>query len=328
MPPHMEHLAASTDSGITEPTPDIIERAAEWMAHLESGDANEADRTSFERWISEHPAHAIAIERMGGLGNSSEVERETLRRLFLRPRRRVGGVLAIALLAGGGWFLSRLPAVQVHFADERTIVGEMRDVPLIDGSRIVLASDSVVDLDVDHGQRTVRLLRGELLAEVAKSHAVRFQVETSDGTAEARGTAFTVRKDDHATMVAVIASQVRACPVSAGQGQCVTLSPGEQARIADGAVVRLAKVVPGDVGAWTEGWLPVDDKPLPEVLDELNRWRKTSIRFDRQSLSALRVSGIFPLRDTDGALANLAQSQPIAVDWSDPASPVIRRSPE
>lgn len=322
----MDRPPTSIKSGIAEPTPDVIERAAEWMAHLESGDADDADMAAFESWRAEHPAHAVAIERMSGLGRGSEAARETLRRLFLRPRRRGGGAaLVIALLAGGGWFLSRLPAAQVYCADERTIAGEMRDVPLIDGSRIVLASDSAADLDIGSGRRTVRLLRGEMLAEVARGQAARFRVETPDGTADALGTAFTVRREEGATLVSVIASQVRACPVSAAPAQCVTLAPGERARIADGAVARLANVVPEDIGAWVEGWLPADDIPLAELLDELNRWRKIPIRFDRQSLSAMRLSGIFPLRDTDSALANLARAQPITVDRRDPASPIVRR---
>lgn len=321
----MERPPTPTDLREAEPTPHIVARAAYWIAHLGSGNAEAADFAAFEDWRAEHPAHALAVERMSGLGASSEVERETLRRLYLGPRRRLGGAaLVIALVASGGWLLSRLPIMELYLADERTVVGEMRDLTLADGSRIVLATDSAVDLDMMHGRRTVHLLRGELLAKVAKGQGA-FRIETSDGTAEALGTAFTVRKEERGSVVAVISSQVRACPVSPDRRNCLTLLPGERAHMGDSRVTRLSNVDPGDMAAWTEGWLPANDMALPEVLDALNRWRKDPIRFDRQALSDLRVSGIFPLQEGKGALSNIARSQPVEIDRSDPRRPLVRR---
>ncbi len=324
----MARLQTSTDPDGNEPTPDIVLRAAEWMAHLESDDVGAADVTAFEAWQAEHPAHAIAIARMGGFDRAPEVEREALRRLFLRApsHRRLGGAaLIVAMLFGVGWMMSHLPTFQLYFADERTAAGDLRAVPLADGSRIVLASNSAANIDMGDGRRVVRLLRGEVLATVAKGQPTRFRVETADGSAEALGTAFTVRKDARATIVSVVSSQVRVCPAVAEAAACLTLSPGDRAQIADGVVSRLTPVAPADIAAWTDGWLSVDKQPLDEVLDALNRWRETPIRFDPQALSGLRVSGVFPLRDTDSALTNLARSQPIMVDHEDPASPVVRR---
>jgi transmembrane sensor len=321
----MERSPTSTDKACMEPTGEVVACAAEWMAHLESGDADEADLAAFEKWKAGDPSHALAIERMRRFGNGSEVERETLRRRYLGPRRRLGGtVLAVAMLASGAWLLSRLPMVELYLADERTVAGEMRERTLIDGSRIVLATDSAADFDDARGHRTVRLLRGELLAKVVKGQGV-FRVETADGTAEALGTAFTVRKEKRESVVAVISSQVRACPASSDRTSCLTLSPGERARIADGRVTRLSNAEPGDMGAWAEGWLPANDMALTDLLDVLNRWRANPIRFDRQALSDLRVSGIFPLREGEGALANIARSQPVEIDRSDPRHPLIRR---
>jgi len=324
----MEHRAIEPRQDKSEPTPDIVERAAEWLAHLESGDADGADWAGFEAWRSEHSAHELAIERLGGMGErlrgGSEVERETLRRLFLRPRRRMGGaLLAVTVLGGVGWLATTRLEVQLYFADERTAVGEMRSVTLADGSRVVLSTDSAADVG-QNGGRSVRLLRGELLAEVAHQGPTPFVVQTRDGTAEALGTAFTVRKDAEATLVTVVSSHVRACPAKSAGTNCLTLAPGERARLKGDEAIRLDPVSPSDAAAWSEGWLPVEDRALGDVLAELNRWRSGPIRFDAAALSTQRVSGMFPLRDTDQALANLARSQPIAIDRSDPASPIVR----
>ncbi len=329
----MDPLKIQADTA-AEPTVQVVERAAAWMAHLESDDADEKDHADFRRWCAEHPSHALAIQRMGGLSRRTEIERETLRLLFTRPSTRrcngaVGLVLFALLMTGGGWFLRQLPAVQVRFADERAPIGEIRSVVLPDGSRMVLASNSAADIDMGSGRRNVRLLRGDLLADVAKGQATRFRVETADGVAEALGTSFTVRKDERATLVTVVSSQVRVCPNVDGNGLgCETLSPGERVRLADGIVTRLPAIVPADATAWVEGWLPANGKPLVEVLDELNRWRESPIRFDRAALRDLRVSGIFPLRDSDSVLANLVRAQPIIIDAANTRSPTISRKPK
>ncbi|MFT3965758.1 MAG: FecR domain-containing protein [Sphingobium sp.] len=310
-----------------EPDLSVVEQAAFWLSHLGSGEADAADRAEFEAWRDADPAHALAVERMGSLHVHSPLEKETLRRLFLTPRRRAGIVVIPLLLSAGfaAWLAARQPAVQIRLADQRTGAGEVRPVALTDGSRIVLATDSAADLDVKDDRRTIRLLRGEVLAQVAHGRHVPFVVATADGTAEALGTAFTVRKQGEETIVSVIQSHVRACPVPDDGDRCIVLAPGERARMAGGAVRRLPAVDPLSVAAWNEGWLPVEDEPLVDVLDQLNRWRSAPVGFDRSALAGLRVSGILPLRDTDRALANLERSQPIRIDRSDPAKPRVER---
>ncbi|MBY8823670.1 FecR family protein [Sphingomonas colocasiae] len=322
--------ATTSDSREQEPSAAIVRQAAEWLAHVESGDASAADHEDLRAWRAADPAHAVALDRLGGvrarLDGTPDVEREALRRLMLRPRRRAGAsFLAVLVLIGAGWMASRLPWVQLYFADQKTEAGETRVVALPDGSSLTLSTDSAVNLEIGDGERAVRLLRGELLAHVAKADAPPFEVMTEDGTAIALGTAYTVLKESAATTVAVAQSQVRVCPVPEDDEGCLTLGPGQRARLAGGRAVRLPDVSAADVGAWAEGWLTVDDRPLAEVLDELNRWRAKPIGFDRTALADLRVSGIFPLRDTDRAAANLARLLPIMMDRSDPDAPVIRR---
>ncbi|WP_169805646.1 FecR family protein [Novosphingobium rosa] len=318
------------DMPAPEPTRDIVEAAAQWLAHLESGEANEADNRAYLSWRDAHPAHALAIQRMGGLAASIEqhdaVERETLRRLLLPPRRRIGGaVLGLGLLIGAGLLVRHSAPYQVLLADERTPIGVTRRVSLADDSRITLSTDSAVALDRDSNRQHIRLLQGELLAVVARQHHAPFTVVTSDGTAEAMGTEFTVRKDASGTEVAVISSHVRVCPAGHHADACLILGPGQRARLAGSRALPLSAIAPGDAGAWSEGWLPVEDRPLIDVLDDFNRWRQQPIRFDRDELAGLRVSGVFPLSATDRALDNLAQSQPILIDRHDPERPQIRR---
>lgn len=315
-----------------EPTTAIVEQAAAWLAHLESGDADEADLVAFRQWRGANRAHALAIDRLGGLGarlsQSATVEQDTLRRLFLkRPRRRGLAVVALFLAMGGaGYLVSQTTPARIYLADERTAIGETRKVALADGSRIVMGTGSVADLDERGGRRDVELLRGEVYAEVAKGGARPFTVHTADGSAEALGTAFTVRKTADDTRITVVESHVRVCPADAPRAACITLAPGEVARMTATRGERLAAIDPAEGAAWTEGWLPVSDRPLVEVLDELNRWRTVPVRYDRPALAGLRVSGMLPLNDTDRALVNLERLLPITVVRRGGGAEVVRRA--
>lgn len=310
-----------------EPSASVVREAADWLAHLESGDASDRDRSDFEAWRSADSAHAVALDRLGGvrerLANTADVERETLRRLLLRPKRSGAPFLIVLALLGAGWAGSRLPSVQILLADQTTRIGEARALDLADGSRLTLSTDSAVNIDAD--RRLVTLLKGEVLAKVVKRPGEDFTVRTREGTVTALGTAFTVRKEAASTLVAVAESRVRLCPDDRGDAMCTTLSPGQSARFTTHSVEQLADIAVADVGVWTDGWLSVDNRPLVEVLDELNRWRATPIRFDRRALGDLRASGVFPLHDPGKATANLTALLPLVLDNSDPAAPVLRR---
>jgi transmembrane sensor len=282
-----------------EPSLQAVERAAQWLAHLESGDATEQDQISFEAWRASDPTHGLAIERMSGIaagGPERPIQREALGRLFRQPKRgRTALVMAALALVGGGWLASHSAPIELYLADQRTGVGEVRTIPLSDGSSVVMATDSAIDLSSRADRQEIRLLRGELLVRVAHQHHAPFTVTTRDGSAQAMGTGFTVRQEEAGTQVTVITSQVRVCSRSDPGGGCELLGPGQRAEMTRDGVTRLPDVDPGDAAGWSEGWLTVNDRPLTEVLGTLNRWRKQPVRFDRAELADLHVSGAFLL---------------------------------
>lgn len=149
--------------------------------------------------------------------------RRALNRAFA-PQRACGaqllGVLGIALC---GWLsLEHLP---VWMADQRTGVGERRQIALEDGSQLQLNSNSAVDVKFDGHQRVIELLQGELWVDVAKDAQRPFVVRTDQGTATALGTRYLVKRaPDGTTVVTVIESTVavkgkaeEGVKVSAGQ---------------------------------------------------------------------------------------------------------------
>ncbi len=294
----------------------IIQQAANWLTRLHDEDVTDADRHAFNKWCAADPRHAVAVERMRGLWGSFDTvpakpARVALNRAFAprRPRgTQVAGLVGVLLC---GWFgLEHLP---VWMADQRTSVGERRQIALADGSQLQLNSNSAVDVKFDGHQRVIELLQGELWVEVAKDAQRPFVVRTNQGTATALGTRYLVKRaEDGTTVVTVIESSVA---VKGDASDGVKVSAGQRSILDHGRAQPAQAIGASDPDAWTRGLLKVNDQPLADVLQTLASYRHGMLRFDPQALQNLRVSGVFKLDDTAGALASLADNLPIQVEY-------------
>ena len=294
----------------------IIQQAANWLTRLHDEDVTDADRRAFDTWCQADPRHALAIERMRGLWGSLDTlpakpARIALNRAFAprRPRgAQVAGLVGVLLC---GWFgLDHLP---VWMADQRTGVGERRQIALEDGSQLQLNSNSAVDVKFDGHQRVIELLQGELWVDVAKDAQRPFVVRTNQGTATALGTRYLVKRaEDGTTVVTVIESSVA---VKGSTSEGVKVTAGQRSVLDHGYAQAPQATGNSDPAAWTRGLLKVNDQPLSEVLQTLASYRHGLVRFDAPALKDLRVSGVFKLDDTTAALAALADNLPIQVQY-------------
>ncbi|HBT14222.1 MAG TPA: iron dicitrate transport regulator FecR [Erwinia persicina] len=89
------------------------------------------------------------------------------------------------------------------------------------------------------------------------------------------------------------------------------MQAGQTLRFTDRAFDPVRALTPGDI-SWTQGLLTVSNRRLSEVLAEVARYRHGILSCD-PSAADLRISGTFPLRDTDQLLRVLAQTLPIAI---------------
>lgn len=307
-------------SQTAQPTDEMISEAAIWLTLLNDERVSAEDRAGCESWCAADPLHRVAFERMKLLFDSFDElpatpARRALDQAFTPDKRRMGSrsVQALALVGvlACGWMASR--DVPVWFADQRTDIGERREVQLTDGSQVQLNTASALDIHFDGKQRVIELLRGEVWVIVAKDAQRPFVVRTEQGTVTALGTRFLVRRDpDHTTVVSVIESAIAAKT----QGNPdVKVAAGQQALFKNGRVQPPQPIGNADPSAWTRGVLTVNDQPLGQVLQTLARYRHGMISFDAAELDGMRVSGIFQLDDTDAALATLADNLPIKVQY-------------
>lgn len=306
-------------SAAQEPSEAMINQAAHWLAMLEDQNLSDADRKAYSSWRRADPRHNLALQRMEALMSSftdlpTVPSRKAMNRAFPSSDRKFSrsAVQAIAMLGVlvCGWF--SVEQAPIWLADQRTDIGERREISLADGSQVRLNSNSALDVDFDERQRLIDLRQGEIWVEVAKDQQRPFVVRTDQGTITALGTRFVVRKAaDGSVQVSVLESAIAA---KARLSAEVKVATGQQATLKDGLVQAPQLIGHDDPAAWTRGLLKVDDQPLSEVLQALAGYRHGLVQFDEQALAGMRVSGLFRLDDTDAALATLADNLPIRVE--------------
>lgn len=295
----------------------VMAQALEWLVVVWSREATPEQLLALERWRGADPRHERAWchvqqldERLGALPDA--VAADSLRAADRAvDRRKFLLTLGLVALGGGtGYALRNTALVQSHLADIRTTTGEIRELTLADGTRLTLNTASAVNVRYDDDMRRLLLIEGELLIATAADSRPLW-VETAVGRVRPLGTRFTVRHADDRAEVAVLEGAVVIHP---------RLEPSRPARLEAGGRVRFsgetvqplaATVAPA---AWAEGLLVVEQMPLGEVLAELARYRRGIIRCHPDA-AALRVSGTFPVGNTDRALAALARALPIRVSF-------------
>ena len=195
-------------------------------------------------------------------------------------------------------------------ADIRTGVGEWSSQQLPDGSRLQLDGRSAVDLQFDATSRTLRLLGGEILVDVAKDPGRPFVVVTEHGSVRALGTRFVVERLGDSTRLAMIESSTQ---VTSG-GDSATVSSGQQVQF-DSHGIQPPQAVDGAglEQAWNSHQLVIREQPLSEVLERLARHHRGYLSYDTKALAGLRVSAVLPADDSERALRLLARSLPIEV---------------
>ena len=230
-------------------------------------------------------------------------------------RRRKSSIRALLLacsLALPAAALLVSPYPRQWMADVHNDPGQWQTLRLADGSTLTLSGTSAANLHFDATQRRIELLQGEILVDVAHDQARPFIVQTAQGTLRALGTRFVVKREEDLTVLTMLQSRVAA--QSLNTRQTLEVSAGSRALISRHAVSLAGSVDPTSINdAWRRHQLVVENRPLPEVLDEIARHRSGRLQFDRSALQSLRVSAVIPLDDSDHALQLLAQTLPIKV---------------
>ena len=299
-------------------------QAAYWQAQLSSDLVTEQHRREFEVWLDERPENKLAWQEVNafwaGLDSLTEADISDVKNsrvvAFKRPGRvrptprfirpALGVAASLMLMASliytqGGF----------HFADYTTAPGKQRNVILADGSEIIMNTDTAISVDYSAQHRQITLHDGEAYFVVAPDAKRPFDVQTHSGQVRALGTEFNIKTRQKEVTVTVYQHAVR---VTAENGKIIeSLPEGQQVAFSDDALSSVTSINVQRGQAWRNQRMIFQDKPLAEVIEELNRYRSGRIIVMNNDIKTLPVTGVFATDDTNVALKTIEQSLPITV---------------
>jgi len=295
---------------------ETVQQAIAWRVCLASGTATEQELWLCTEWRAADPQHEQAWQRLENLGQqfagvSAPLARQALagaqvdrqRRLALKQLGLFGSLVAAGVLG------QHLQPWQPLLAQQRTGTGERHRLQLVDGGTLHLNSDTALDIHYSNECRLIQLYQGEILVQTAADPLDRpFLVSTEHGLLRALGTRFQVRQQAEACELAVYQGAVEARPRG---GAAQRIEAGQRVHLSAGALHDLG-AVDVDRGRWVDGLLVAHDMLLAEFLAELGRQRPGVLRCAPE-VAGLRISGVFPLDDSDRVLAMLVRTLPVRV---------------
>ncbi|BEM77542.1 protein FecR [Serratia marcescens] len=301
-------------NAITPEQRQALKMAAHWYALLCDEHVTDRQRQQWQAWHQQHDDHRWAWQRVEALqsqlqgvpGKFSYRALDRAGRQSAIDRRTLLKSLLLLLGVGGSGFLYQSPLGRELRADYRTATGEIKPIVLSDGTQLVLNTASAVDVHYDDRQRLIRLHAGEISLVTGRDPRPLW-VQSPQGAMRALGTRFLVRESDGETRLTVLEHAVEA-QLAQDARQTRRVEAGEQ--IGFSATAFSEKQPAAAEDGWLRGVLSVSQWRLDRVIAELARYRRGHLSCD-PAVAGLRVSGSFPLNDTDRALALISQTLPV-----------------
>jgi transmembrane sensor len=310
---------------------EIDDVAAAWLARADRGPLSPADQAAFDSWLEASPLHRGAYARLEALFtlvdkadlDLSSVSQSRiapgLARLFEVSRRKAlwlgGGAIAAGVAAH---FVTTSP---LNFETYQTARGEVRAVPLQDGTVVTLNTASKVAVRFKRSAREVQLLEGEALFDVAKDPKRPFTVAAGSTVVRAVGTSFLVRDLDDQPLEVL----VREGAVDMFRAPDFTQAPAPDQTIrvnANSRAVALDVPYPSvklvNVGldpsviarqlAWRSGMISFEDESLKNAAIKFSRYSDVRIVIDDPEVAAKTVTGLFSIYNPEGFARSVALS--------------------
>lgn len=296
----------------------IDEQAADWVTRIQSGEIDPDRCDKLRQWLGESEAHQRRFRTMVDVMSRSDILAGTSddpgaarRSAAPTPRYWLAAAASfIVAIAASTWFLQ--PAGQ----SIRTYTGERVLMTLEDGSSVHLNAGTSVDFRFTETKRLAFVEMGEAVFTVNKLDSRPFLVRSKNLDIEVTGTVFQVSSYDKNASVAVLEGSVLVRP-NTGPGELVSRSSGQavsagfQVRSQNGGIAKPLAIDVDRAAAWREGWLYLDDRPLQELIDRLNRQYDGHIEIASAPVADSGVSVALKIGRRNETLSQLEMLLPI-----------------
>ena len=304
----------------------LDEIAANWVARMDARALTGDEERQLQEWLDSDVRCLGAYARARAIFVSPDIASAipAARNPYFGNLIRRGGLLAAAACA---LIVSVLLFSQREQVETRVYVselGEVRQIPLEDGSRITLNTNSSLQVEYRKDSRRVALQRGEAYFEVARDARRPFVVIGSSAQARAIGTSYSVRMKEAVgeMQIRVVSGRVAVeapqpdviAPLAAVRNwlgskanNAAYLNANQQADVRLGKdahgsgqiQLSIRDLQPGIFERslmWREGLLSFEGVTLAEAIEEFSRYSRQKIII-RGALAQERVSGLFAAAD-------------------------------
>jgi transmembrane sensor len=231
--------------------------------------------------------------RMRGSGNNSDIR-------VGRPSRFSPWATTLAAT-----LVAAVIATAYYWRDNALVteIGQQQVRLLQDGTRIVLNTDTRIEVNFDEHARRVRLVRGEARFDVSKHPTWPFVVSVGEREIRALGTSFIVRHDSIEDLsVTLVEGQISVAPIGRNEtapSQTVQiLAPGQRLIVSQHHAQAVDRPELSRVTAWERGRVEFEETPLEDAVNEMNRYSTTHITIADAQVGQLHVGGVFRAGDS------------------------------
>jgi transmembrane sensor len=288
------------------PSNELRAEAATWIARLRDEQRDRDLEAQFRGWLGKSEEHRRAFARMSQVWEEAGNIRMRARGAISAVRRERGSRFnrwAAALAAS--LILVVLGAVYYWRDGEfETGVGQEKTQLLRDGTRIVLNTDTRIEVNYDEHARRVRLIRGEAWFEVSKRPTWPFIVSVGDREIRALGTSFIVRHDNVQDLsVTLVDGRISVAPIAenyAAPSQTAQfLAPGDRLVVSRHRAPAMDRPELSRITAWERGRVEFDETTLRDATIEMNRYSTNHVAVPDAEVAQLRIGGVFRAGDSD-----------------------------
>ena len=286
-----------------ESAADIEADAARWVVRVDRD--GDAVRSELDAWLAGDRrrvgAYARAEAAWTHMGRASVLALEAPpAKVETAPIRRRSVIAGFGALAAGLAAAVVAPRLLARRYD--TALGEIRRVPMADGSVAAINTDSQLEIAMQPRLRAVKLERGEAWFAVAKDPGRPFVVESGPVRVRAVGTAFSVRKREAGSDVLVTEGVVEVWTQD-GKTPPRRVAGGERVFADNEAGILTPPKADADLTrqlAWRDGQIVLDGQTLAEAAAEFNRYNDRKIQVADPRLADERFVGWFRTNDPEG----------------------------
>lgn len=290
----------------------VLSAAAEWYATLHDEACSERERRAWRSWLESDGRHQLAWRQVEQIQARFQTpDNRLISSVLSRQGRERRSALKLLVLAGLTGTVGYSLPWRSYAADYRTGVGERRQLMLAQGVQVWLNTDSALNIRHQNDELVLQLLSGELLLEREDGENTPLWLETGQGRVmPASVCKLSLRTWEQRSCLAVFDGEAH-LQLAAGADRRLRLPVGQEVTYSREqwqppvAVLTFRQ-------SWSGGVLVADNMRLDQLIGEIARYQRLHFQLD-DDVAALRISGVFPLQDTERLFNALTKTLPITL---------------